>query len=210
MPMLRVWPPRFLQVPALRAEVPPSPKTIARSAAPPVSVIYGKLLRENAMRTAIPIPTKQLAGAGRSRNFCRGFPPDSDLDLLVRFAPDADWSLLDHVAMEEELSAIVGRKVDLVSQRAIERSSNWIRAEDHPGERGTVVGDGTDAGKGRHHFQNADGRRIRPFSRPCAVLSLRTSRSGSTFSAPSPAVTPARTATTTCWWWCRMMRLHAA
>jgi len=55
------------------------------------------------------------------------FRPDSDLDLLVRFAPDADWSLLDHVAMEEELTEIVGRKVDLVSQRAVERSSNWIR-----------------------------------------------------------------------------------
>lgn len=55
------------------------------------------------------------------------FRPDSDLDLLVRFAPDADWSLMDHVAMEEELTGIAGRKVDLVSQRAIERSSNWIR-----------------------------------------------------------------------------------
>jgi predicted nucleotidyltransferase len=53
--------------------------------------------------------------------------PDSDLDLLVSFASDADWSLLDHVAMEEELSGILGRKVDLVSRRAIERSSNWIR-----------------------------------------------------------------------------------
>jgi len=29
--------------------------------------------------------------------------------------------------MEEELSGILGRKVDLVSRRAIERSSNWIR-----------------------------------------------------------------------------------
>jgi len=28
--------------------------------------------------------------------------------------------------MEDELSGILGRKVDLVSQRAIERSSNWI------------------------------------------------------------------------------------
>jgi predicted nucleotidyltransferase len=55
------------------------------------------------------------------------FRVDSDLDLLVRFASNADWSLLDHVAMEEELSGIVGREVDLVSQRAIERSSNWIR-----------------------------------------------------------------------------------
>jgi predicted nucleotidyltransferase len=34
---------------------------------------------------------------------------------------------MDHVAMEEELAGIVGRKVDPVSQRAIERSSNWIR-----------------------------------------------------------------------------------
>jgi predicted nucleotidyltransferase len=91
------------------------------------------------MRTEIPIPTERLT------TFCRrwtiaelrvfgsalreDFRPDSDLDLLVRFAPDADWSLLDHVAMEEELTAIVGRNVDLVSQRAIERSSNWIRRE---------------------------------------------------------------------------------
>jgi predicted nucleotidyltransferase len=55
------------------------------------------------------------------------FRPDSDLDLLVRFQSDADWSLVDHVAMEEELSELAGRKVDLVSQRAIERSANWIR-----------------------------------------------------------------------------------
>jgi hypothetical protein len=57
------------------------------------------------------------------------FRPDSDLDLLVTFAEDADRSLLNNVAMEVELSGIVGRKVDLVSQRAIERSSNWIRRE---------------------------------------------------------------------------------
>ena len=55
------------------------------------------------------------------------FRPDSDVDLLVTFSPDAEWSLLDHMAMEEELSAIFGRKVDLVSRRAIERSDNYIR-----------------------------------------------------------------------------------
>lgn len=55
------------------------------------------------------------------------FQPDSDVDVLVAFSSDADWSLFDHVAMEEELAAILGRKVDLVSRRAIERSSNWIR-----------------------------------------------------------------------------------
>ena len=55
------------------------------------------------------------------------FRPDSDIDILVNFSPDAEWSLLDHMAMEEELSAIFGRKVDLVSRKAIERSENYIR-----------------------------------------------------------------------------------
>lgn len=55
------------------------------------------------------------------------FRPDSDVDLLVTFAPDAEWSLFDHVRMEEELSAIFGRKVDMGTRRAIERSDNWIR-----------------------------------------------------------------------------------
>src|SRR5262245_42371773 len=55
------------------------------------------------------------------------FRPDSDVDVLVAFAPGVEWSLFDHIAMEEELSAILGRKVDLVSRRAVERSSNWIR-----------------------------------------------------------------------------------
>ena len=55
------------------------------------------------------------------------FRPDSDIDLLVTFSPDADWSLFDHVQMQQELANILGRRVDLVSKRAIERSQNWIR-----------------------------------------------------------------------------------
>ena len=55
------------------------------------------------------------------------FRPNSDVDLLVSFSSEAEWSLLDHMAMEEELSAIFGRTVDLVSRRAIERSQNYIR-----------------------------------------------------------------------------------
>jgi len=57
------------------------------------------------------------------------FKAESDVDVLVRFAPDADVGLLDHLAMEEELSAILGRPVDLVSRRAVERSRNQIRRE---------------------------------------------------------------------------------
>jgi uncharacterized protein len=55
------------------------------------------------------------------------FRPESDVDVLASFEPDAEWSLLDHVAMQEELSGIVGRRVDLISRRAVERSSNGIR-----------------------------------------------------------------------------------
>ena len=57
------------------------------------------------------------------------FRADSDVDVLVSFAPDADWSLLDHMAMEEDLAGILGRKVDLVSRRAVERSANRIRRQ---------------------------------------------------------------------------------
>jgi len=58
------------------------------------------------------------------------FRPDSDLDLLVSFSPDAVWSLFDHVEMELELEEILGREVDLVSRAAIEQSHNWIRREE--------------------------------------------------------------------------------
>ena len=57
------------------------------------------------------------------------FRTDSDVDVLATFAPDAEWSLMDHAAMQEDLSAILGRKVDLVSRRAVERSGNWVRRE---------------------------------------------------------------------------------
>lgn len=55
------------------------------------------------------------------------FRPDSDVDVLVSFAEDARWSLFDLVAMQEEFQDIVGRKVDLVERKAIQRSENYIR-----------------------------------------------------------------------------------
>ena len=57
------------------------------------------------------------------------FRPDSDVDVLVTFAPNAAWGLLDFVAMRDELSAILGRQVDLVTRRSVENSDNWIRRE---------------------------------------------------------------------------------
>lgn len=55
------------------------------------------------------------------------FSDDSDLDVLVTFKPEADWSLLDLIRAERELSQLVGRSVDLVERSVVEQSQNWIR-----------------------------------------------------------------------------------
>ena len=58
------------------------------------------------------------------------FGPDSDLDILVTFKPGADWSLFDHLRMEEELSHLFNRKIDLLSRRAVEHSHNKPRRQE--------------------------------------------------------------------------------
>ena len=55
------------------------------------------------------------------------FRPDSDVDVLIRFDAQAHHTLFDMVRMREELKAILGREVDLVSRRATERSRNYLR-----------------------------------------------------------------------------------
>lgn len=55
------------------------------------------------------------------------FTAAHDVDLLVTFFSDAEWSLLDHAQIEQELAELLGRPVDLVSRRAIEASPNALR-----------------------------------------------------------------------------------
>jgi hypothetical protein len=47
------------------------------------------------------------------------FRPDSDIDVLVSFAPEAEWNLLDIVRLTEELETVFGRKIDLVEKEAL-------------------------------------------------------------------------------------------
>jgi len=47
------------------------------------------------------------------------FRPNSDIDLLVTFTPDATWSLFDLIQMQEELEDLFGRPVDLVERDTI-------------------------------------------------------------------------------------------
>ena len=47
------------------------------------------------------------------------FGPESDVDVLVTFAPDAHPSLFDLVEMREDLKDIFGREVDLVEKAGL-------------------------------------------------------------------------------------------
>ena len=85
----------------------------------------------------IPVPNDEVA------EFCRkwqieqfalfgsalrpDFGPQSDIDVLVTFAPESRHSLFDLMNMEKELQGIFGRPVDLVDRRVLERSDNYIR-----------------------------------------------------------------------------------
>lgn len=55
------------------------------------------------------------------------FRSDSDVDVLVTFSPESHHTLFDLVHAQDELQAIMGRKVDLVERKAVERSENYIR-----------------------------------------------------------------------------------
>ena len=89
------------------------------------------------MNASLSIPT------GRIEDFCRAngiarlelfgsalrpdFRPDSDVDLLVTFAPGRTPGLFRLAGMELELAAIFGRSVDLITRSSVERSRNTVR-----------------------------------------------------------------------------------
>ncbi len=55
------------------------------------------------------------------------FGPDSDVDVLARFEEEARHTLFDLDRMEEELSRMLGRQVDLIERVGVEQSRNYIR-----------------------------------------------------------------------------------
>lgn len=89
------------------------------------------------MKIAIELPRSQIA------EFCQkwqvtelalfgsvvrdDFRPDSDIDILVQFHPDAHptFSTLDQ--METELKNLFNREIDLVTRQGIEASRNYLR-----------------------------------------------------------------------------------
>jgi uncharacterized protein len=56
------------------------------------------------------------------------FGPESDVDFLVRFKNDdaGPW-MGKFIDLEQELSALLGRKVDVVDRGGVEQSENYLR-----------------------------------------------------------------------------------
>ena len=53
------------------------------------------------------------------------FTPESDVDVLVEFDPEARVGLA-FITMQDELATILGRRVDMSTFAAIEESRNWL------------------------------------------------------------------------------------
>ncbi|MEM8779383.1 MAG: nucleotidyltransferase domain-containing protein [Cyanobacteria bacterium P01_G01_bin.49] len=58
------------------------------------------------------------------------FRADSDIDILVKFAPNAKQGLLVLAKIKYELEKRIGRTVDIVVRESIENSENWIRRQE--------------------------------------------------------------------------------
>jgi len=52
--------------------------------------------------------------------------PESDIDIMVEFEPGARVGLIKFESLVEELAALSGRRVDLVTKRGLKP---WIRSE---------------------------------------------------------------------------------
>lgn len=68
------------------------------------------------------------------------FGPESDVDVLVCFDSQARHTLLDIAQMQDELSATLGRTVDLIERATVERSPNYIRRKAILGSAEVVYG----------------------------------------------------------------------
>ena len=58
------------------------------------------------------------------------FGPNSDIDVLVEFPQTFKYSLFELVDIKDELEAIFGRRVDVVTRRAVQRGKNESRKQE--------------------------------------------------------------------------------
>jgi predicted nucleotidyltransferase len=87
--------------------------------------------------SSVEIPNERIAEFCKRRHIRRldlfgsvlreDFRPDSDIDVLVEFEPGLEPGLFQISEMEQELTKLLGREVDLVEREAVEQSENYIR-----------------------------------------------------------------------------------
>ncbi|NLV27777.1 MAG: nucleotidyltransferase [Methanomicrobiales archaeon] len=58
------------------------------------------------------------------------YSDESDIDLVVEFMPRARTTLLTLVSLQTDLEKVLGRKVDLITRKAIDDFMNPIMKED--------------------------------------------------------------------------------
>lgn len=91
------------------------------------------------MNARIDIPKEEIA-AFCQRNHIRrmalfgsvlrdDFTPESDVDVLVDFELDRTPGL-EFITIQDELSEILGRQVDLYTFKGVENSRNWLLREE--------------------------------------------------------------------------------
>lgn len=93
----------------------------------------------NAMSSRIDIPKDEIAAFCRRNHIRRmalfgsvlrdDFTPESDVDVLVDFEPDRTPGL-EFITVQDELSEILGRQVDLYTFKGVENSRNWLLREE--------------------------------------------------------------------------------
>lgn len=91
------------------------------------------------MNAQIKIPTDKIAAFCRRNHIQRmalfgsvlrdDFTPDSDVDVLVDFE-SGQAPGLEFFSLQDELSGILGRQVDLCTFKGIESSRNWLLREE--------------------------------------------------------------------------------
>jgi predicted nucleotidyltransferase len=57
------------------------------------------------------------------------FRDDSDVDVLVKFAPDAPSDLESWLTIREELVQMFGREVDVLERASVDRMRNYLRRD---------------------------------------------------------------------------------
>ena len=84
------------------------------------------------------------------------FGPESDVDVLVSFGEDVRLTMFDMSRMEEELEAMFGRRVDLISRRGIEMSRNHLRRKAILESAEVIYGAWLGVNSGHHHVGATD------------------------------------------------------